>query len=285
MNLLLGLRIYFSLFGIKGVLLAAKARVFKRPVVATVSVPYLSHPIHLRLRTSDVTLFRSIILEGEYDWPLAKSPRAIVDAGANIGLTSIFYANEYPEAYIIAIEPEPSNYSMLLKNAANYRNIKPVQAALWHKNEDVHIIDRGIGCWAFQTADATGGSTDSKSCGVVVGITLDRLLSDFHIDKLDLLKVDIEGSEKEVFENSALWIDRVGAIAIELHDGLKAGSSCAVHLATKNMDAKYRRGETAFLLRKEYVVVAGRNVNGHLERQREDKRPSSSPRIIHAETL
>lgn len=285
MNFLLGLRIYFSLFGIRGVLLAAKARAIKRPVVVTVSVPRLRHPLHLRLRSSDVTLFRSIILDGEYDWPLAKSPRVIVDAGANIGLTSVFYANKYPGAKIIAVEPEPSNYRMLLKNTANYQNIRPVQAALWNKNEHVHIIDRGIGCWAFQTTNAMGGFTDARSRGLAAGITVDRLMSEFHIDQLDLLKVDIEGSEKEVFENSALWIDRVGGVVIELHDWLKAGCSCAVYQATKNLDAKYQRRETTFLLRKEYVVAAGREVEADLNRQRDYERIRSLSRIINAETL
>jgi FkbM family methyltransferase len=284
-SLLLGMRIYYSLFGIRGVLLAAKARAFNRPVVVTVSVPHLRHPIHLRLRSSDVTVFRSIILDQEYEWPLAKSPRIIVDAGANIGLTSVFYANKYPGAKIFAIEPEPSNYNMLLKNTAKYQNIKPIQAALWNNNEHVHIIDGGIGGWSYQVEKASDGPANTKSRGLAIALTIDKLMSDFHIGQLDLLKVDIEGSEKEVFENSAAWIDRVGVIVIELHDWLKEGCSIAVERATKNLDVKFQRRETTFLLRKEYVVAADREAGTHLERQQDHERIRPCSRIINAETL
>jgi FkbM family methyltransferase len=284
-NLLLGIHIYYSLFGIRGVLLAAKARAFNRSVVVTVNVPHLRHPIHLRLRTSDVTVFRSVILDKEYEWPLAKSPKLIVDAGANIGLTSVFYANTYPEAKIIAIEPEPSNYNMLVKNTAKYHNISPIRAALWNCNGRVHIIDGGIGGWSFQVEKANVGASNTESPGLAIALTLDQLMSDFKIDQLDLLKVDIEGSEKEVFENSVGWINRVGVIVIELHDRLKAGCSNAVEQATKNWGTKFRRSETTFLLRTEYVVEAGREASSPAESQPDIAAIRPYSRIISAETI
>jgi hypothetical protein len=70
------------------------------------------------------------------------------------------------------------------------------------------------------------------------------------IDYVDLLKVDIEGAEKEVFESSSRWIDRVGAIAIELHDQLKSGCSSAFRDATRDFSYESRKGETIFVARK-----------------------------------
>jgi hypothetical protein len=68
---------------------------------------------------------------------------------------------------------------------------------------------------------------------------------------IDILKVDIEGSEKEVFENSSTWIDRIRVIVIELHDRYKKGCSQAVWRAATEFCYRLQRGDTAILLRKE----------------------------------
>ena len=61
------------------------------------------------------------------------------------GFASIYFANKYPGAKIIAIEPEQSNFELLKDNIAPYPNIIPIQAALWHKNEEINLIDPGLG--------------------------------------------------------------------------------------------------------------------------------------------
>ena len=65
--------------------------------------------------------------------------------------------------------------------------------------------------------------------------------------------MDIEGSEKEVFETSASWIDKVGVIIIELHDHYRSGCSRSVYTATKNFEFGWRKGEKTFLVRKDYA--------------------------------
>jgi FkbM family methyltransferase len=72
-------------------------------------------------------------------------PPVIIDAGANVGLCAVFYANRFPDARIIAIEPEPSNYEMLKKNTAPYPNITTVHAALWKENGPLRLFDTGEG--------------------------------------------------------------------------------------------------------------------------------------------
>ena len=76
-------------------------------------------------------------------------------------------------------------------------------------------------------------------------------MAEFDIKHIDLLKVDIEGAEKEVFASSAYWMSRVGAIAIELHDRFKTGCQESVDAATKEFELRRTRGETTFLLRKD----------------------------------
>lgn len=67
---------------------------------------------------------------------------------------------------------------------------------------------------------------------------------------IDILKIDIEGSEKELFENPTPWVDKVGMIVIELHDHFKAGCSSSVYSSTKDFQVASCKGETTILLRK-----------------------------------
>jgi FkbM family methyltransferase len=249
MSILQGIRLNYSLFGPHGVFLVAKTRLLKRPCEVKIAVEGINHPIQLRLRTTDVSLLNDIVMNSEYDWDTPKMPRAIVDAGANIGMASIFFANKYPDARIIAIEPEPSNFEMLKKNTSHYPNILAVHGALWNENKTLSISDPGEGEWGFQTSDRESRATEK---GINVrGITLDKLMDECGIDYIDVLKIDIEGSEKEVFENSVRWIDKVGMIAVELHDRFKSGCSSSVYSATKAFDVSRTRGETIFFARKE----------------------------------
>src|SRR5713101_7274505 len=201
-----GLRSYYGLFGFHGLFCVAKARLLQKPIEAMVSVPGIKHPVSVRLRTSDVTVFNQVLVLAEYDCDFLKTPKVIDDAGANVGLTSVFYANKYPTARIFAIEPESSNFEMLKKNTAPYSNIVLVHAGLWKCNKELSLVDPGIGKYGFQTLDKLElDRTESRES--VPGITVDRLMADHAIDHIDILKVDIEGAEREVFEDASSWID------------------------------------------------------------------------------
>jgi FkbM family methyltransferase len=192
----------------------------------------------------------------------------IVDAGANIGLAAIFYANRYPSARIIAIEPERSNYEVLARNAACYPNIVPIRAALWKENKEINIHNPGKAHTTFQIESQHARSANAR-WGAAPGITLDKLMADEGIDYIDLLKVDIEGAEKAVFENSAAWTSRVGVIAIELHDWIQPGATQAVRQATRDFEIEWTQGETTYLAR------AG-DIGGALAPIRPATQPSNS---------
>src|SRR4029453_16016552 len=85
------------------------------------------------------------------------------------------------------------------------------------------------------------------------GLTIDRLMRQYGWDYIDLLKIDIEGAEKEVFETSASWIGKVGIIVVELHDRSKAGCSRSVYAAVKGFELEWCKGETTFFVREEYA--------------------------------
>ena len=284
-NFMQGLQGHYSLFGAQGVFLVAKAKLLRRSLEVKIAVDGVSHPIHLRLRTTDVSTFIEIIINREYDWDPPNAPRIIVDAGANIGLSSIFYANKHPEARIIAIEPERWNFEMLTKNTKSYPNILAVQGALWKENKTLNISDPGHGQWGFQTKDEPE-PCKSETGTRVRGMTLDKLMEECGIDYIDVLKIDIEGSEKEVFENSARWIDRVGMIAVELHDRFKSGCSSSVYSATKDFEASSPGGETIFFARKEHAPIRplGPNVPGRAANTLSSvNRPNWRCKILSAE--
>lgn len=80
--------------------------------------------------------FGEVITWNMYATRLHQSPRVIVDAGANIGLTAVYFANQFPAARILALEPESSNYALLCKNTAAYP-----QAALWSSTATLDLVD------------------------------------------------------------------------------------------------------------------------------------------------
>jgi len=196
--------------------------------------------------------FVHVFLRGEYDVDIAKTPTVIVDAGANIGLTSIFYANKYPDAKIIALEPESSNFALLKKNVAPYRNILAVNKALWGENTTLEIVDPGLNKWGFQTCKHKDENAVGKEA--IESITIDRLMHDYMLSHIDILKIDIEGAEKEVCESASAWIGKVGMMAIELHDRHKTGCSRSFYNATNGFDAEIHRGENVFVLKRSYMT-------------------------------
>tara|TARA_B110001450_G_C17586767_1_gene467275 strand:+ start:178 stop:915 length:738 start_codon:yes stop_codon:yes gene_type:complete len=189
----------------------------------SISIPNIKHRIFLRKRTSDVATFIQIFVNQEYDRiPIKFSPKTIIDLGGNIGLAAIFFANKYPESKIISIEPEDSNYKMLAKNSRNHKNITTLNKAISNENNiTVQVEDNGYGKWGFMTK-----KTNSSPENGIKTISIDSLMKQNTISIIDILKIDIEGAEKELFEsNYESWIPKTRCIVIELHDRMKSGCS------------------------------------------------------------
>ncbi len=245
-------KIYYELFGYRGLWLAVKTRLSTRPAEFSVLPPGCIHPVYLRLKTSDIATYKKIFFDLDYDLALGKTPALIVDAGANIGLASVFFAAKYPEARVLAIEPEISNFTLLSKNIAPYSNVVPIRGALWKENTAVPLVDPGMGHWGFRATDSKGDEA-GRLIDKVQGMTVDKLMRSYDISYMDILKVDIEGGEKDLFENVSGWIGKVGVIMIELHDRLRVGCSRSFYTATKDFEMEACKGENIFLVRKQYL--------------------------------
>jgi len=213
---------------------------FNRGKIITIKSSLFNNPIELRKKDSDVVVFDQIYAEKQYHWKGIEelNPKVIVDAGANIGLAALCFSNLFPNAHIYCIEPDKANYSLLLKNTKNYSNIKTIQGALWHC-EAMLDIENPEGF----SAGLSLMSSDNK--GKIKGYAINTLLRELNIDHIDILKIDIEGAEKEIFEYGDLgWLDKVSILVIELHDMYKEGTAKSFFRAMgSKIDKMYVQGE------------------------------------------
>jgi FkbM family methyltransferase len=200
-------------------------------------------PFHVRLGTSDLRVLEQVFARQEYSLPKSVKPRTIIDAGANIGCATIFFANRYPDARIIAIEPDPSNFEVLQSNCAGLPNVTPVAAAVWSHPATLTFVNPNCGKWAVSMKER--GSDGAA----VRGVTIAQLIEEFSLDRIDVLKMDIEGGEKEVFSAPDLsWLDKVGMLAIELHDFVRPGCAKAFYSALSDRPFEQRQcGDLVFI--------------------------------------
>jgi len=244
-------RNYIHCFGLlRGLFFVVWERLFSRPGSLQAYSPD-GQRLLVRLRSTDIATYIQVFTGREYEFKLAVEPKIIVDAGANIGFSSIYFAVQYPRASIIALEPETTNFELLCQNVSHYPNIVPLKKALWSKNEKLSVVNIGKGKWGFQVHD----KISSGACQVVEsieGITIAKLIRDFKLNYIDLLKMDVEGSEKNIFAASGAWISKVGVIAIELHDWLNPGCSQSFFQATLQYKHIIRHGEKVIVFRDAY---------------------------------
>lgn len=196
--------------------------------------------VRVRRGSSDRNVFNQVFVYREYDHPeLPASAELIVDAGANVGYSAVFFACKYPGATVVAIEPEDANFEALQANTRRHPSIKPLKAALWPTRTELAIADPKAEAWAFQTVEAKGGG--------VPATTISDILDEYGRD-IDILKIDIEGAERELFEQGAeAWLGRVGTLVIELHDHLRPGCSEAVTSALGDRSSRrFTKGENVF---------------------------------------
>jgi len=239
MRLWQGFKWYYELCGSLGVCAVASFRLCGRPSELAIVPPQSNHRVYLRLGTSDFCAYRDVLVfrSKSYDPGIPSfSPNTIVDVGAHIGMASILFALKYPSAKIIAVEPEPSNFRALLRNTAPYETITPIQAALWRQDGEVALgVSSAHPKGAFQIVE--NGQRRVRA------MTMDTIMRKTGIDSIDILKVDIERAEKEVFE-SCPWISKVRVLAIELHDRVRFGCSSTVESAARAFHYD-QRGEIA----------------------------------------
>jgi len=186
-------------------------------------------PATLRRTLGDYSAFWQCLVMQQYD--IAGIPHAdglqalyrallqtgrrpvIVDCGANIGMSCLWFAQAFPEATIVAVEPEAGNFDLLRINTARLgARAIAVQAAVANAPGRLRLDNPAAGSTAFRfSADKSGG---------VPGHTIDELVARVPDGTLFLVKIDIEGGQKFLFEKNTEWIERSALLIVELEDWL-----------------------------------------------------------------
>ncbi len=183
-------------------------------------ITFDGYKVLVRRTSSDVPVFSQVFYYKEYQAVVdaVRDPqtiRHIIDAGANVGFTSLYLAKQFPDAKIISIEPEDQNYAMMLKNfQLNVCKAIPLKVALWNKREKLGI-DRSFRDHRDWAVAVQSGGTD------VDGVTIPDLMATYSMPTIDILKIDIEGAERFIFdteEHVRQFLPKTRYIAMEIHD-------------------------------------------------------------------
>lgn len=198
---------------------------FKSGSKSPIRLPWLKHPVYFRGIGSDAKMFEQLFINKEYDVPVSFQPKTIIDLGANVGYAALFFANKYPAANIFSVEPDTSNYETAAKNVAPYKNVQLVKGAVWHEPATINLVDKGLGEASYMVEPGEGANT-------VRAYTIKEIMDLMQADTIDILKIDVEGTEKELFEhNYQEWLPRTRLLIVETHDRYKKGTSKAVFKA------------------------------------------------------
>ncbi len=171
----------------------------------------------IRKNSSDAEVLFQIWFHEEYKKPIEiiknqikiGNEPIIFDIGANIGMASLYFKNKFPQAKIYSFEPFEANRDRISKE------FTISSKALWKTNTklETSLNFRDGKDWSVQVIE-----TES---GIIQGATLSNLMEDFNVTSIDILKVDVEGSEyPALLEDNTIGdtLTRVKAIVIEIHD-------------------------------------------------------------------
>lgn len=186
--------------------------------------------VRFRLGTADAEVLKQVFRDRQYDIPSrehAARVRAsyekilacgdvplIIDCGAHIGAAAMWFATEFPEAKIIAVEPDEANAELCRHNTAGL-TVETVTAAIGAREGRATLLKDGQDVWGYQTRRAAAGGVP------VVSIAGLREAQDAR-HQLLVVKVDIEGFESDLFAENIEWLDDISLLFVEPHDYLSA---------------------------------------------------------------
>lgn len=209
---------------------------------ASVIVPQLGE-IWLRGATRDHAIFQQIWIKREYDLAVSaphhfsllmdryraslargKLP-IILDAGAHVGMSVLWWRRLFPKARIVAVEPSSANVAVLRRNLARLENVLVLHAALAGKPGSLRIVDPAVGGSAVRVSADGAGEW-------IPALTVAQILEQVETDEILLAKIDIEGGEADLFTDNLAWLDHTHALAVETHDWLYPGEGTSQSLLT-----------------------------------------------------
>lgn len=176
-------------------------------------------PFKFQDSASFIATFNELFIDQIYYFNSSRNSRIILDCGANMGLSVLYFALNYPKHKIIAFEPESSIFAILQENveAFGLRNVTLHNKAVWTKTETLRFYSDG----------GMGGRVNEEYINQQPTLIEAVPLSDFLTSDVDFLKLDIEGAEDEVLKNCSSLLNQVQNIFFEYHN--KLGKKQTLH--------------------------------------------------------
>lgn len=189
-----------------------------------------------------------------YRFLSSTSSPLIVDCGANIGMSVLYFKAIYPHAKIMAFEPDEDNYSMLERNinANRLSDIEAIKAAVWKENT---ILE-------FSSSGSQGSRIQSDISGAreLVKVKAVRLADILSNNEIDFLKIDIEGAEDAVMHDCAPYLHKVKNLFLEYHGTVaetgklssildllsKCGFKTYIKMAADDLDYPFEKKHTGY---------------------------------------
>lgn len=138
----------------------------------------------------------------------------IIDAGANIGASTLWFAVNFPDCQVFAVEPDLGNFATLKKNAETFPNIRLFNAGLWDTPTVLSPVDAHGTSWGCRVAETPDGGAQ------LLSVTVPELLAADERLRPVIVKIDIEGAETDVLRSNNEWVDDVPLLIFESHDNL-----------------------------------------------------------------
>jgi FkbM family methyltransferase len=152
--------------------------------------------------------YREIFEEEIYRFESYKKEPVIFDCGSNIGLSVLYFKQLYPQARVIAFEPDPNNFQLLQQNAEKNKlsNLELHQAAVWTRDGSISFAaNESEASHITETAD--GNQVSARDLKALLALE----------QEVDFLKMDIEGAEGEVIPHIRAQLPKIRHLFLEYH--------------------------------------------------------------------
>jgi FkbM family methyltransferase len=174
--------------------------------------------LHLRTAPGDISdwiVLRGVWAYQDYFHPMIRRCRTILDVGANAGIAAVWFKALLPEAELACVEPDPRNLPLARLNLVeNGISAKIFECAVAPYAGRTRL---GIEAWNGKSSLEDAGLYAHRDFVEVETRRIPEILDDLGWGHVDLIKMDIEGMERDILADGADWLDRVGLIVLELH--------------------------------------------------------------------
>lgn len=188
-----------------------RVKLSKRFSVGTANV--FDRPFKFHDGESFVSTYNELFISEIYQFEPSASSRIILDCGANMGLSVLYFSLKYPKHKIIAFEPDEMIFGILKENVEtfNLKNVELHQKAVWIKSETLKFFSDG----------GMGGRIENEYRNQTPKFIEAVPLLDYLTEDVDFLKIDIEGAEDEVIKYCKGNLYKANHIFFEYHNNVK----------------------------------------------------------------